>query len=68
MLNPKDTYDLNQVNSPYANVIAVSKLARKISDAADERHEIMNEKPLKLAIEEFVEDKYRVGKIVVEDD
>ena len=54
MLNPRDTYELNQLASPYANVIAISKRARAISEEAEEEHIIITEKPLKIAIEEFV--------------
>lgn len=68
MLNPRDSYELNQINSPYANVVAIAKRARQISEDAEKNHEIMSEKPLKLAIEEFVEDKYRVDEIVTEED
>ena len=68
MLNPKDSYELNQVNSPYANVIAISKRARQISEEAAENHEIMTEKPLKIAIAEFVDRKYKVDPIVTDED
>lgn len=68
MLNPRDTYELNQLNSPYANVVAISKRAREISEEAEENHEIISEKPLKIAIDEFISDKYRVNKINVEED
>jgi DNA-directed RNA polymerase subunit K/omega len=63
-------YNLNQKNSPYANVIAVSKRAREISEAYEEQHEIMTEKPLKLAIGEFVQERCRIIKasIKTEDD
>ena len=70
MLNPADMYNLNQKNSPYDNVIAVSKRAREISEAYEEEHEIITDKPLKLAISEFVQDKCRIvkGSIKTEDD
>ncbi len=68
MLNPKDSYELNQIASPYANVIAISKRARQISEEAMENHEIMTDKSLKVAIAEFVENKYKVDPIVTEDD
>lgn len=68
MLNPSDTYNLNQINSPYANVVAIAKRARQISEEAEENHEIISEKPLKIAIDEFISDKYRVNKINVEED
>lgn len=68
MLNPNDTYKLNQLSSPYANVVAIAKRARQISEDAEENHEIISEKPLKLAIEEFIGDKYRVNKVHAEED
>ena len=68
MLNPRDSYELNQTASPYANVIAISKRARQISEEAEENHVVMNEKSLKIAIAEFVDDKYRVDPIVVENE
>ena len=68
MLNPRDSYELNQINSPYANVVAIAKRARQISEDAENNHEIMSEKPLKLAIAEFVDNKYRVDEIVAEED
>ncbi len=68
MLNPNDTYNLNQLNSPYANVVAIAKRARQISEDAEANHEIISEKPLKIAIAEFVGDKYRVNKVNVEED
>lgn len=68
MLNPNDTYNLNQLNSPYANVIAIAKRARQISEDAEANHEIISEKPLKIAIAEFIGDKYRVNKVNVEED
>ena len=68
MLNPNDTYDLNQLNSPYANVVAIAKRARLISEEAEANHEIITEKPLKIAIAEFIDDKYRVNKVNVEED
>ena len=46
MLNPNDTYNLNQLNSPYANVVAIAKRARQISEDAEANHEIISEKPL----------------------
>jgi len=68
LLNPNDTYNLNQLNSPYANVIAIAKRARQISEDAEANHEIISEKPLKIAIAEFIGDKYRVNKVNVEED
>lgn len=68
MLNPKDSYDLNQLSSPYANCIATAKLARAISEENEKEHIITTEKPLKTAIEEFVKGKYKVDAIKVEEE
>ena len=68
MLNPKDSYNLNQKNSPYANCIATAKRARQLSGDAEERHIALEEKPLKLAIEEFVDGKYKVDPVRVYED
>ena len=68
MLNPNDTYDLNQLSSPYANVVAIAKRARQISEEAEENHEIISEKPLKIAIAEFIDEKYTVNKVNLEED
>lgn len=68
MLNPKDSYDLNQINSPYANCIATSKLARAISEENEKEHIITTDKPLKVAIAEFVDGKYKVDAIKVDED
>lgn len=68
MLNPKDSYTLNQKNSPYANCIATAKRARQISGEWAEKKEIHEEKPLKIAIEEFVENKYKVDPIKIDED
>ena len=61
MLNPRDTYELNQL-------AAISKRARAISEEAEEEHIIMAEKPLKIAIEEFVEGKYKVDKVITDEE
>lgn len=68
MLNPNDSYSLNQLNSPYANCIATAKRARQISGDAEERHVALAEKPLKLAIEEFVAGKYKVNPVKIDED
>lgn len=68
MLNPRDTYELNQLASPYANVVAISKRARTISEEAEQEHIIMSEKPLKIAIEEFIDGKYKVDKVITDEE
>lgn len=68
MLNPKDSYTLNQQNSPYANCIATAKRARAISEEDEANHVIRTEKTLKIAIEEFVGGKYKVDPIKIDED
>lgn len=68
MLNPRDTYELNQLNSPYANVVAISKRARRISEEAEENHQIISEKPLKIAIAEFMDGKYTVDEVETDEE
>jgi len=60
MLNP----DLNKVlkgkTSRYSLVIATAKRARAIAEEAEENKEIIIEKPVTLALNEFMEGKYEV--------
>lgn len=60
MLNPDLRDLLKNHTSRYSLVIATAKRAREISEAAEENHEIMTEKPVSLAINEIVEGKYVV--------
>ena len=53
MLNPNLTELLNG-ESRYSLVIATAKRAREISEEALEKGEIITEKPVSLALDEFV--------------
>ena len=53
MLRPTDIEQLQGKNSRYAVVIGVAKRAREISEAAQENGEIITEKTVSLAIEDF---------------
>ena len=46
--------------SRYSLVVAVAKRSRQIADEAKEEGEILVEKPVSLAIEDFLEDKYSI--------
>lgn len=46
--------------SRYSLVVAVAKRSRQIADEAKENGEILVEKPVSLAIEDFLEDKYSI--------
>jgi len=68
MLNPAATNILTQNTSPYSLVIAVSKRAREISEDAENNHQILVEKPVKLAVDEFCANKYRVVEEKTDED
>lgn len=56
--------DLNKVlkgkTSRYSLVIATAKRARIIAEEAEEKNEIIVEKPVTLALDEFLEGKYEI--------
>ena len=60
MLAPKDIEELQGNNSRYAVVVAVAKRARELADVAAENGEIIIEKPVSLAIEDFKGGDYKV--------
>ncbi len=60
MLRPSDIEQLKGENSRYAMVVAVAKHARNIADKAIEEGEIIIEKPVSLAIEDFKTGDYKV--------
>ena len=53
MLAPNDIEELQGKNSRYAVVIGVAKRARQIAEEAEENKEILIEKPVSLAIQDF---------------
>ncbi len=46
--------------SRYSLVVAVAKRSRDIADEAKEEGEILVEKPVSLAVEDFLDDKYSI--------
>ena len=54
MLNP-NLDSILEGNARYSLVIATAKRAREISDEALEKGEIITEKPVSLALEEFMQ-------------
>ena len=54
------TQILRYNESYYSLVIAVAKRARQIADNAIEEKIVLNEKPVKTAIDEFVSGEYRL--------
>ena len=60
MLRPAVSQILKGNESYYSLVIAVAKRARQITDNALENKEILDEKPVKPAVEEFASGEYRI--------
>ena len=44
----------------YTFVVAVAKRAREIADESEERHEILEMKPVKLSVDEFANGKSKL--------
>ena len=58
MLSPASSQILKNNESCYSLVIAVAKRAREITDYAFENKIVINEKPVKTAVEEFARGEY----------
>ena len=58
MIKPIADLILTPQQSRYSLVIAVSKRARQISEEAEKNREILDEKPVELAVQEYVHHKY----------
>lgn len=60
MLKPSENIIKTPHNSHYSLVIAVAKRAREITQEGESRGEIIIEKPVDLAVKDFVGGKYRI--------
>ena len=60
MLRPSSSQILKNVESNYSLVIAVARRAREIIDDAYEEKAVINEKPVKTAVEQFARSEYRL--------
>ena len=45
----------------YSFVVAIAKRARKIAEKANEESILLDEKPVKMAIEDYVEGKFHIA-------
>lgn len=59
MLRPAMSSIIKKNESYYAFTVAVAKRAREIVNESEERHEILDHKPVQLAVEEFASGKYK---------
>ncbi|MBE6834683.1 MAG: DNA-directed RNA polymerase subunit omega [Ruminococcaceae bacterium] len=60
MFNPDLSPILKNHLSRYSLVTATAKRAREISQQAEENQEILIEKPVSLALDDFLEGKYEI--------
>ncbi len=60
MFNPDLRDVLKNRTSRYSLVTAIAKRAREISSAAQENEEILNEKPVSIALDEIISGQYEV--------
>ncbi len=60
MLNPDLRNVLKDKTSRYSLVIATAKLARQIAVLAEEKGEIIVEKPVTLAVNQLIDGKYYI--------
>jgi DNA-directed RNA polymerase subunit omega len=59
MLRPAVCQILKNNESTYSLVIAVAKRAREVTDDAFEDKVVLDEKPVKTAVDEFANNEYR---------
>ncbi len=60
MLRPAMTQIATHGESYYSVVIGVAKRAREIADELSENNQILEEKPVKTAVEEFSQRKFSI--------
>lgn len=60
MLRPAVCQILKNNESYYSLVIAVAKRAREITEEASENEKVLEEKPVKTAVDEFAAGEYKI--------
>ena len=68
MLKPSSNIIKTPHKSYYSVVIAVAKRAREIVEKAEENNQILVEKPVDLAVQDFVGDKVRIIETETEEE
>lgn len=58
MIKPIADLILTPKQSRYSLVVAISKRAREISAEAERKREILEEKPVEVAVQEYIDHKY----------
>lgn len=67
-IKPTQVPELSGSHNRYSLVIAVAKIARRISEEASRKEEILTEKPVDLAVRKMVDNRYVITPIEVSDD
>ncbi len=60
MIRPSMKQIETRADSYYTFVVGIAKRARDLATKAEDEHEILEEKPVKLAVEEFVNTRYKI--------
>ncbi len=68
MLRPAVTQMITKNESCYSLVIGVAKRAREIADELYENGQVLEEKPVKTAVDEFARGEYKIVEPAAEDD
>ncbi len=68
MLRPAITQMITKNESCYSLVIGVAKRAREIADELCANNQILEEKPVKTAVDEFARGEYKIVEPAPEDD
>lgn len=58
MIKPIADLILTPEQSRYSLVVAIAKRAREIASEAERKREILDEKPVEIAVQEYVDHKY----------
>lgn len=67
MLRPAITQMITKNESCYSLVIGVAKRAREIADELCENNKILEEKPVKTAVDEFARGEYKIVEGTADD-
>ena len=68
MLKPSADLIIDPKQSRYSLVVGVAKRARQIVEEAEKNGQILIEKPVDLAVHDFMDEKYRLVECPIEND
>lgn len=68
MLKPSKNLVLGPNQSRYSLVVAIAKRAREIAAEAEEKGEILTEKPVDLAVQEYLAHQFIIVEPEIEND